>query len=98
MSKIHPNFKDLRITVVSGAGFSHPSGIPTFRGTEGLWREYNAQDLATSSAFSRNPSLVWEWYHWRINLIQKAQPNRAHLLLAELESIDSDIEILTQNV
>ena len=98
MNKIHPNFKDLRITVILGAGFSHPSGVPTFRGEEGLWREYNVQDLATPSAFSRNPSLVWEWYHWRINLIQKAQPNRAHFLLAELESNGSDIEILTQNV
>jgi NAD-dependent deacetylase len=98
MSKIHPKFKDLKITVITGAGFSHPSGVPTFRGKEGLWRQYNVHDLATPSAFSRNPSLVWEWYHWRINLIQKAQPNRAHLLLSELESIGSDIEILTQNV
>ncbi len=98
MNKIPPYFQDLKMTVISGAGFSHPSGVPTFRGEEGLWRQYNVQDLATPSAFNQNPSLVWEWYHWRINLIQKAQPNRAHILLAELESNGVDIEILTQNV
>jgi len=98
MDKFHPHLQQLKITVLSGAGISHPSGVPTFRGKDGLWNQYDVHKLATPSAFESNPSLVWEWYHWRINIIQKAVPNEAHLILAELEKFGSDIEILTQNV
>jgi len=98
MPSIHPNLNDFKITVITGAGFSQPSGIPTFRGSDGLWRNYSPQELATPSAFSQNPSLVWEWYFWRIKLIQEAQPNPAHDILAQLESQGCDIVILTQNV
>lgn len=98
MNKFHPRLQEKKITVLSGAGISSPSGVPTFRGKDGLWKKYNVQDLATPSAFKRDPALVWEWYHWRINLIQKAIPNGAHLILAELEKSGLDIEILTQNV
>lgn len=98
MNKFHTYLQELKITVLSGAGISSPSGVPTFRGKDGLWKQYNVQELATPSAFNRDPLLVWEWYHWRINLIKKTVPNRAHIILAELEKFGSDIEILTQNV
>ncbi len=98
MSSIKFNLQELKITVITGAGISQPSGIPTFRGSNGLWRNYNPQELATPSAFDKNPFLVWEWYYWRINLIQKAQPNPAHTILAQLESQGCNIVILTQNV
>lgn len=84
-----------RATVVfTGAGVSADSGIPTFRGEGGLWRNYRAEDLATPSAFARNPQLVWEWYEWRRSLVREAQPNAAHRALARLE----DALIVTQNV
>ena len=69
---------DAKITVISGSGFSKASGIPTFRGSNGLWKNYNASQLATPTAFRENPQLVWDWYKWRINLVLKAEPNSAH--------------------
>ena len=71
-----------RITVVTGAGVSAASGIPTFRGPGGLWKNFRPEDLATAEAFDRDPGLVWEWYAWRRELVAKAQPNRAHEVLA----------------
>jgi len=73
------------IVVLSGAGISAESGIPTFRGSGGLWRNYSPEHLASPEAFSRDPNLVWEWYDWRRSVIRKAAPNRGHLALAELE-------------
>jgi NAD-dependent deacetylase len=73
------------IVALTGAGISAESGIPTFRGQDGLWRNYSPERLATPQAFARDPRLVWEWYDWRRTLIQKAGPNRGHLALAELE-------------
>ncbi|MHA2225397.1 MAG: SIR2 family NAD-dependent protein deacylase [Candidatus Hodarchaeales archaeon] len=87
-----------KITIITGAGFSKASGIPTFRGKNGLWKNYNPSDLATPSAFMRDPTLVWEWYKWRIELILDAQPNSAHNILANRESKGNDVVILTQNV
>jgi NAD-dependent deacetylase len=84
--------------VLSGAGISAESGIPTFRGADGLWKNYSATDLATPEAFQRNPELVWEWYHWRQSLISKAQPNAAHRALVELERRSKKFLLLTQNV
>lgn len=98
MFSLHPSLLNLKITVITGAGFSQPSGVPTFRGSNGLWRNYDPQKLATPSAFNQNPTLIWEWYFWRIKLIQKVQPNPAHYILAQLETFGSDIAILTQNV
>ncbi|UCE12268.1 MAG: NAD-dependent protein deacylase, partial [Candidatus Heimdallarchaeota archaeon] len=86
-----------RITVITGAGFSKASGIPTFRGEDGLWKNYDPSELATPSAFARDPKLVWEWYRWRLNIVLNAPPNPAHLTLAEAEN-DRDVIILTQNV
>ena len=84
--------------VLTGAGVSAESGIPTFRGTDGLWKNYSATDLATPEAFQRNPELVWEWYHWRQSLILKAQPNAAHYAIVELERRCKKFLLLTQNV
>jgi len=91
--------KDSRIVVaLTGAGISAESGIPTFRGKDGLWKKYRAEDLATPFAFQRNPKLVWEWYVWRMNIISKAKPNPAHVVLAEMEKEGILRAVITQNV
>jgi NAD-dependent deacetylase len=72
--------------MLSGAGLSAESGVPTFRDAQnGLWAKYQPEELATPQAFRRNPALVWEWYAWRRELVSKAQPNPAHLALVQLE-------------
>lgn len=84
--------------VLTGAGISAESGVPTFRGKEGLWRNFRAEELATPAAFSSNPNLVWEWYSWRRELIRDIKPNPAHNTLAEWEKIFDDFFLITQNV
>jgi NAD-dependent deacetylase len=87
------------VTVLTGAGISADSGVPTFRGTDGLWRNVRAENLATPEAFARDPRLVWEWYNWRRELIATKQPNPAHLALVELEHRMPDtFWLITQNV
>lgn len=86
------------ITVLTGAGISADSGVPTFRGADGLWRNYRAEDLATPEAFERSPRLVWEWYNWRRELIATKQPNPAHHAVAELERRYPQFWLITQNV
>jgi NAD-dependent deacetylase len=86
------------VAVLTGAGVSAESGIPTFRGAGGLWRQFRAEELATPEAFERDPRLVWEWYDWRRGLIAAAQPNPAHHALAELERAKPNFALLTQNV
>ena len=90
--------KSKYLIALTGAGISAESGIPTFRGKNGLWRKFRAEDLATPEAFSRNPKLVWEWYSWRISMILKADPNPAHYALAILEDMGILKAIITQNV
>lgn len=85
------------VTALTGAGISAESGIPTFRGPEGLWNSYRAEDLATPEAFSRDPELVWRWYDWRRGIVAQARPNAAHLGLAELERRQR-VTVITQNV
>ncbi len=86
------------VTVLTGAGISADSGVPTFRGAGGLWRAYRAEDLATPDAFTRNPVLVWEWYAWRRERIAECRPNAAHVALAALESRMRRFCLITQNV
>jgi NAD-dependent deacetylase len=86
--------KPRRVVVLTGAGVSADSGIPTFRGEGGLWRNYRAEDLATPEAFARNPLLAWEWYEWRRSIVRKAEPNAAHRAIASL----ADALVITQNV
>jgi NAD-dependent deacetylase len=86
------------IAVLSGAGISADSGIPTFRGEDGLWRNFRAEDLATPEAFERDPRLVWQWYNWRRELIADKQPNAAHYALAALERRLDAFVLVTQNV
>jgi NAD-dependent deacetylase len=86
------------IAVLTGAGISAESGVPTFRGSGGLWRNFRPEDLATPEAFARNPQLVWEWYNWRRGLVAKARPNPGHKALAQLEARKSKFTLITQNV
>jgi NAD-dependent deacetylase len=87
-----------RVTVLTGAGVSAASGVPTFRGAGGLWRQFKPEDLATASAFSRDPTLVWEWYDWRRSIVARCEPNRAHHVLAEWSRRFPTFDLLTQNV
>jgi len=89
------NYK--KIVFVTGAGISQESGIPTFRGKDGLWRNYDPMKLATIDAFYKNPKLVWEWYNERRNNIFQAQPNQGHNAIAELEKY-AQVMVLTQNI
>jgi NAD-dependent deacetylase len=86
------------IAVLTGAGVSAESGVPTFRGENGLWKRYRAEDLATPGAFYRDPKLVWEWYDWRRSLIAQAKPNPGHYALARLEERAHRFTLITQNV
>ena len=87
-----------RVLVLTGAGVSAESGVPTFRGAGGLWREYRAEQLATPEAFARDPRLVWEWYGWRREVVRGCAPNAAHLALAALAAGREGVTIITQNV
>ena len=71
-----------RLTILTGAGVSAASGVPTFRGPGGLWKQYRAEDLATPEAFARDPALVWEWYDWRRQRVAACEPNAAHHVIA----------------
>ena len=86
------------IVVLTGAGISAESGIPTFRGQGGLWRNFRPEQLATPEAFEANPQLVWEWYNWRRELLAPISPNPAHYALVEIERQTPQFTLITQNV
>ena len=86
------------IAVLTGAGISADSDVPTFRGADGLWRNFRAEDLATPEAFARDPRVVWEWYDWRRGLIATKLPNAAHCAVVELERRGGNCWLITQNV
>ncbi len=85
-----------RVTVLTGAGVSAASGVPTFRGPQGLWRQYRPEELATAEAFHRDPALVWEWYAWRREQIARCRPNAAHDVIARWSQ--AGCRVVTQNV
>jgi NAD-dependent deacetylase len=92
-----------RVAVLTGAGMSAESGVPTFREAQtGLWSRYRAEDLATPQAFEKNPRLVWEWYVWRREIVSRAEPNPGHRALVRLEFIlqrrGVEFTLITQNV
>jgi NAD-dependent deacetylase len=87
-----------RVSVLTGAGVSAASGVPTFRGEQGLWRRYRPEDLATAEAFARDPVLLWEWYGWRRETIARCAPNAAHDVLARWSQQDQRTTVITQNV
>jgi NAD-dependent deacetylase len=86
------------ITVLTGAGISADSGVPTFRGEGGLWKQFRAEELATPEAFDSHPEIVWEWYHWRRKTVSEKRPNPAHDTLVLLESACPNFTLITQNV
>ena len=88
-----------RVAVLTGAGISAESGVPTFREAQtGLWARYKPEDLATPEAFQRDPRLVWEWYAWRRERVRQSEPNPGHLALVEMERRVADFTLITQNV
>jgi NAD-dependent deacetylase len=86
------------VVVLTGAGVSAESGVPTFRGKDGLWRKFRATDLATPEAFVRDPRLVWEFYNWRRELLAPLQPNAAHHAIARMEKQFPAFLLITQNI
>ena len=86
------------IIFFTGAGISAESGIPTFRGKEGIWNKLKPEELASFDAFLRNPELVWEWYNHRKIIIHQSQPNAGHIAIAEMQNIFSDVTVVTQNI
>src|SRR5437660_11419359 len=87
-----------RVAVLTGAGVSAESGIPTFRGLGGLWKGRDPMSLATPEAFAADPALVWEFYNWRREIVARAEPNPAHRALAELAGRVPHLTLITQNV
>ncbi|MBD3257307.1 NAD-dependent protein deacylase [candidate division GN15 bacterium] len=87
-----------RCAVLTGAGISAESGVPTFRGKEGLWGKFKPEQLASMEAFIASPKVVWEWYNWRRDLMAKVAPNPGHTALVAMEAFFDDFTVITQNV
>lgn len=86
------------VAAFTGAGMSAESGVPTFRGEDGIWKKFRPEELASFDAFARNPELVWEWYQHRKTLISQTKPHAGHLALAEMERWYRRFAIVTQNI
>jgi NAD-dependent deacetylase len=103
-SKVPPALREAlrdarHVCVLTGAGISAESGVPTFREAQrGLWAQFRPEDLATRDAFLRDPALIWRWYRWRRELVAAAQPNAGHRALARLAGLVPRMTLITQNV
>jgi NAD-dependent deacetylase len=86
------------VVVSTGAGVSAESGVPTFRGEDGLWKKFRAEELATFEAFDANPELVWEWYRFRRDVISKIKPNAGHYAIAGMPELFDEFHLITQNI
>ena len=86
------------IVFFTGAGISAESGIPTFRGKDGIWNKLKPEELANFDAFLKNPELVWEWYKHRKQIIKESKPNAGHLAIAEAQNIFPKVSVVTQNI
>ncbi|MBV6444241.1 MAG: NAD-dependent deacylase [Ignavibacteriales bacterium] len=86
-----------KIVFFTGSGVSAESGIPTFRGDDGLWKKFSAQELANFDSFMRNPDMVWEWYQYRRRIIHDSEPNAGHRAIVDFEKY-FDVTVITQNV
>ena len=86
------------IVFFTGAGISSESGIPTFRGKDGIWNKLKPEELANFDAFIRNPEMVWEWYNHRKKIIHDGRPNAAHLAIAEMQNHFINVTVVTQNI
>jgi len=88
-----------KIVILTGAGVSAESGVPTFREAQtGLWANYKPEDLATPQAFKKDPEMIWSWYQWRRQLIAKVKPNPGHLAITAMQQALNHVSIITQNV
>jgi NAD-dependent deacetylase len=87
-----------RVVAFTGAGVSAESGVPTFRGNDGIWKRFKPEELANLDAFMRNPELVWEWYKARKKVIAEVKPNAGHVALVEMEKMFSSFAVITQNI
>jgi NAD-dependent deacetylase len=87
-----------KIVFFTGAGISAESGIPTFRGKDGLWNKMKPEELASFDAFIKNPELVWEWYQYRRKIIHNTSPNPGHLIISKFQNIFPSVTVVTQNV
>ena len=83
------------VVILTGAGISAESGVPTFRGKEGLWGKFKPEELATMEAFMANPEIVWEWYNWRRELMNKVEPNRGHMAITAIEKESQNFTMIT---
>lgn len=86
------------IIFFTGAGVSAESGIPTFRGKDGIWNKLKPEELANFDAFLKNPELVWEWYKHRKQIVHESKPNPAHTTISDFQNIFSTVEVITQNI
>ncbi|MBL7190495.1 NAD-dependent deacylase [bacterium] len=87
-----------KVAVLTGAGVSAESGVPTFRGEEGMWKKFKPEELANFDAFMRNPDMVWEWYEHRKDLMSKVKPNAGHYAMAKMEKLFPVFTLITQNI
>lgn len=86
------------VTVLTGAGISAESGVPTFRGKGGLWEDHKVEELATVETLNRHPELFWKFYNWRRKLLKSVEPNLGHYALVDFERLFSEFNLITQNV